>query len=164
MVDEHLQAVPVGTPGELLIGGAGVARGYLNLPELSAQKFIADPFGKNPEARLYRTGDLVRYLPDGEIAFMGRIDDQIKIRGYRIEPQEVMAVLNSNSDVKASLVIANADSSGERRLVAYIVPVPDVDLKAAALRKFLGEHLPEYMVPSTFIRLESLAAFSERQS
>jgi amino acid adenylation domain-containing protein len=156
VVDEHLQAVPTGTPGELLIGGAGVARGYLNLPELSAQKFIADPFGRNPEARLYRTGDLVRQLPDGEIAFMGRIDDQIKIRGYRIEPQEIMAVLNSNPEVKASMVVANVDASGERRLVAYVVPVQGVVLKAATLRKFLSEHLPEYMVPSMFMQLESL--------
>jgi amino acid adenylation domain-containing protein len=156
VVNEELQQVPVGTPGELLIGGAGVARGYLNLPELSAQKFIPDRFSKNPEARLYRTGDLARYLPDGQIAFIGRIDDQIKIRGYRIEPQEVMAVLNSNRDVKASLVVANADTSGEKRLVAYVVPVPDAELKAATLRKFLVEHLPEYMVPSSFIRLESL--------
>lgn len=156
VVDEHLQAVPAGTPGELLIGGAGVARGYLNLPELSAQKFIADPFSKNPEARLYRTGDLVRRLPDGEIAFMGRIDDQIKIRGYRIEPQEVMAMLDSHPDVKASMVVAHADASGERRLVAYVVAVPNAELKAATLRKFLGENLPEYMVPSMFMRLETL--------
>src|SRR5439155_1690070 len=123
IVDEHMQAVPAGTPGELLIGGAGVARGYLNLPELNTQKFIADPFSKNPEARLYRTGDLARHLPNGEIAFMGRIDDQIKIRGYRIEPEEVMAVLNSHPDVKASMVVANGPSR-ERRLVAYVVPGP----------------------------------------
>ena len=155
IVDEHMQAVPAGTPGELLIGGAGVARGYLNLPELNTQKFIADPFSKNPEARLYRTGDLARHLPNGEIAFMGRIDDQIKIRGYRIEPEEVMAVLNSHPDVKASMVVANGPSR-ERRLVAYVVPGPDVELKAATLRKFLGKHLPDYMVPSTFMRLESL--------
>ena len=156
VVDERLQPVPVGAPGELLIGGAGVARGYLNLPELNAQKFIPDSFSRNPEARLYRTGDLVRYLPDGEIAFMGRIDDQIKIRGYRIEPQEVMAALNNHPDVKASMVVANADVSGERRLVAYLVLASDVQLKTTVVRKFLGEHLPDYMVPSTFVRLERL--------
>jgi len=156
IVDEYLRPLQPGTAGELLIGGAGVARGYLNLPELTAQKFISDPFSTSPGARLYRSGDLARYLPDGEIAFMGRIDDQIKIRGHRIEPQEVTAVLNSHPDVEASVVVAQADASGEKCLVAYVVPAADVRLKAAALRNFLGEHLPDYMVPSTFVRLEGL--------
>jgi amino acid adenylation domain-containing protein len=156
IVDEHLRPVQPGTPGELLIGGAGVARGYLNLPGLTAQKFIPDPFSTRPEARLYRSGDLARYLPDGEIAFMGRIDDQIKIRGYRIEPQEITAVLISHPHVEASMVVANAEGSGEKRLVAYLVPAPDGQLKAASLRKFLRERLPDYMVPSTFVRLERL--------
>ncbi|MGC2172943.1 MAG: amino acid adenylation domain-containing protein [Candidatus Sulfotelmatobacter sp.] len=156
VVNEELQPVPLGTPGELLIGGAGVARGYLNLPELSAQKFIPDPFSQDPTARLYKTGDLVRYLPNGEIAFMGRIDDQIKIRGYRIEPQEITAVLNNHPHVEASIVVANGDGSGEKRLVAYLVPAAEGQLEAPVLRSFLGEHLPDYMVPSTFVRLEKL--------
>jgi len=156
IVDEYLNPVPVGTPGELLIGGAGVARGYLNLPELTAEKFISDPFSKSAGARLYRTGDLARYLPDGQIAFMGRLDDQIKIRGYRIEPQEITAVLDRHPEVKASLVTAKTDATGEKRLVAYVVPAADAQLRAGALRTFLGEHLPDYMVPSTFVRLEKL--------
>jgi len=156
VVNEHLEAVPVGVSGELLIGGAGVARGYLNLPELSSKKFLPDPFSTDPAARVYRTGDLVRYLPNGELAFMGRIDDQIKIRGYRIEPQEVTTVLNNYPDVEASMVVAKEETSGEKRLVAYIVPRRDVVLRAGALRNALAEHLPDYMIPSTFVQLESL--------
>ncbi len=156
VVNEHLEAVPVEVPGELLIGGPGVARGYLNLPELSSKKFLPDPFSTDPAARIYRTGDLVRYLPNGELAFMGRIDDQIKIRGYRIEPQEVTAVLNNYPDVEASMVVAQEETSGEKRLVAYIVPRRDVVLRAAALRNALAEHLPDYMIPSRFVQLESL--------
>ncbi|MGC1372044.1 MAG: non-ribosomal peptide synthetase [Candidatus Sulfotelmatobacter sp.] len=161
IVDEHQRPVPQGTAGELLIAGVSVSRGYLNLPELTSEKFIANPFRKRPvsgesEARAYRTGDLGRMLPDGQIVFMGRIDDQIKIRGYRIEPQEISAVLDRHSAVKASCVAASAENSGEKRLVAYLVLSGDVEPRAGELREFLGEHLPEYMIPSTFVRLPEL--------
>ncbi|MGH9447179.1 MAG: non-ribosomal peptide synthetase, partial [Terriglobia bacterium] len=121
IVDERLKPVSAGTPGELLIGGESVGRGYLNLPELTADKFIADTFSGNPSACLYRTGDLACFLPDGQITFLGRIDEQIKVRGYRIEPQEISAVLDRHPAVKASVVAARADASGDKRLVAYVV-------------------------------------------
>jgi amino acid adenylation domain-containing protein len=156
IVDEHLKPVPAGTPGELLIGGAGVGRGYLNLPQQTEQRFIADPFSGSPGARLYRTGDLARMLPDGQIAFMGRIDEQIKIRGYRIEPGEITSVLDRHPAVESSLVTAYSGDTGEKRLVAYIVPASNARVNAAELRKFLGKSLPDYMVPSTFVRLTSL--------
>jgi amino acid adenylation domain-containing protein len=156
VVDERLQTVPTGTPGELLIGGANVVRGYLNLPELTAQNFIPDPFSNDPKARLYRTGDLVRYLPSGEIAFMGRIDHQIKIRGYRIEPEEVTAALNDHPDVETSAVLAHIEPSGEKRLVAYVVAIGNVALSARSMRDALAEHLPDYMIPSTFVQVEQL--------
>src|SRR5579862_1452225 len=156
VVDENLRPVSAGTAGELLIGGANVARGYLHLPELTAQKFIPDPFSKDPKARLYRTGDLVRYLPNGEIAFLGRIDDQVKIRGYRIEPQEVAVAINRYPGVETSAVIARKDASNEKRLVAYVVAKKNVELSAPALREELAENLPDYMIPTAFVRLERL--------
>jgi amino acid adenylation domain-containing protein len=156
IVDEQMRPVPEGTAGELLIGGAGVARGYLNRPDLTAEKFIADCFSANAGGRLYRTGDLGRYLANGQIAFMGRMDEQIKVMGYRIEPQEITAVLDRHPDVEASLVVARAEASGDKRLVAYVVPAGNARLRAGAVREFLGEHLPEYMVPATFVRLASL--------
>src|SRR6202790_2657346 len=125
VVDQHLQRVPDGTAGELLIGGRGVGRGYLNAPELTAEKFVPDSFGGDPAARLYRTGDLGRLLPDGQIAFMGRIDDQIKVMGHRIEPNEIVTVLNRHPEIHASFVCAYADPSGNQRLVAYVVPTTD---------------------------------------
>lgn len=156
IVDEQLKAVPDGTAGELLIGGAGVGRGYLNLPELTAQKFVADPFSSTPGARLYRSGDLARILPDGQIAFMGRTDEQMKIRGYRIEPGDIAAVLGRHPAIRSSVVTTYSVDSGEKRLVAYIVPESNVRLNVAELRKFLGDCLPDYMVPSTFVKLASL--------
>jgi amino acid adenylation domain-containing protein len=156
IVDQAGKLVPERTPGELLIGGSGVARGYLNLPELTAQRFIPDPFSDDPAARVYRTGDLVRLLPDGQVAFMGRIDEQIKIRGYRIEPEEPAAVLSRHPTIRASCVSAYADDSGERRLVAYVVPVRGTRLSPSELRKFVGDYLPGYMVPSIFVQVESL--------
>jgi amino acid adenylation domain-containing protein len=156
IVDEELKPVADGLPGELLIGGAGVGRGYLNLPELTSQKFIADPFRGSSDARLYRSGDLARKLPNGQIAFMGRMDDQIKIRGYRIEPGEISAVLNRHPAISSSAVTAYADGSGEIRLAAYIVPTANATLTSAQLRTFLAESLPEYMVPTTFVKLKSM--------
>lgn len=156
IVDEELKPVADGVAGELLIGGAGVGRGYLNLPELTADKFIPDPFSGATGARLYRSGDLARKLPDGQIAFMGRMDEQIKIRGYRIEPGEITAALNRHRAISSSCVAAYAHDSGETRLAAYIVPVPNAHLASAQLRAFLGESLPDYMVPAAFVELQSI--------
>jgi acyl-CoA synthetase (AMP-forming)/AMP-acid ligase II len=156
VVDEHLQRVPNGTPGELLIGGRGVGRGYLNAPELTAEKFLPDLFGGDPDARLYRTGDLGRLLPDGQIAFMGRLDDQIKVMGHRIEPNEIVTVLNRHPEIEASFVCAYTDPSGDQRLVAYVVTTKDVRPKPGDLRSYLGSYLPSHMLPSAFVPLNSL--------
>lgn len=156
ILDEHLRQVPVGTAGELYIGGKGVARGYLNQPGLTRERFIPDPFSSTADARLYKTGDLARYLPDGQIAFMGRIDDQIKIRGYRVEPSEIITVLDRHPAVSTSYVIARGTHSAEMQLVAYIVPNPGSQPTWAELRDFLRAYLPEYMVPAVFVSLDSL--------
>jgi amino acid adenylation domain-containing protein len=156
IVDEQLRQVSPGTAGELLIGGANVGRGYLHLPELTAERFTPDPFSGLPHARLYRTGDLVRQLPNGEIAFIGRIDDQVKIRGYRIEPGEIASVLNAHPDVDASFVTARADDGGESRLVAYVVSKQSRQLRASELRQTLAEQLPDYMIPSFFVQVDLL--------
>jgi amino acid adenylation domain-containing protein len=159
VVDEHLQRVSNGTPGELLIGGRGVGRGYLNAPELTAEKFLPDLFGGDPGGRLYRTGDLGRLLPDGQIAFMGRLDDQIKVMGYRIEPNEIVSVLNRHPEIAASFVCSYTDSSsdsGDQRLVAYVVPAKDMPPKPGDLRSYLGSYLPSHMLPSAFVQLERL--------
>jgi amino acid adenylation domain-containing protein len=156
ILDEQLRQVPNGEPGELHIGGAGLAKGYLNRPELTQEKFIINPFSDEPGARLYKTGDQARLLPDGQIAFMGRIDHQIKIRGYRIEPNEIMAVLNGHPGVQASIVVAREDAPGDKRLVAYLVSVPGAQPTASSLRETLSSLLPDYMVPATFVLLEAL--------
>lgn len=156
ILDARLQPVPVGVPGELLIGGVGVARGYLNRPELSAEKFVANTISGEPGARLYKTGDRARYLPDGNIEFLGRIDDQVKIRGFRIEPGEIEAMLSRHAAVREGVVVARGDATGEKRLVAYVVPHRGRTPATADLRSFLRSKLPEYMVPSAFILLEAL--------
>jgi len=156
ILDEQLRQVPNGTPGELYIGGAGLALGYLNRPELTAERFIRHPFSDNASARLYKTGDRARMLDDGQIAFMGRTDHQIKIRGYRIEPGEVMAVLNEHPAVQTSIVVARKDTSDDNRLVAYIVKVPDAELSAGSLRDAALLQLPEYMLPATFVLVDAL--------
>jgi amino acid adenylation domain-containing protein len=156
IVDAELNPVSDGAPGELLIGGAGVGRGYLNLPELTAQKFIPDPFRRTEGARLYRSGDVARRRADGQIEFVGRSDDQIKIRGYRIEPGEITAALDRHPAIKSSYVAAYSNEAGESRLAAYIVPASNLRSDASQLREFLGEVLPDYMVPSTFVRLACL--------
>jgi amino acid adenylation domain-containing protein len=156
ILDEHLQQIPIGEPGELYIGGAGVGKGYLDRPELTAGRFIPHPFSSEPGARLYKTGDLARFLPDGRIAFMGRSDHQIKIRGYRIEPDEIVSVLNRHPAVQSSLVVAREEIPGDKRLVAYIIPVPGAHITANALRDALMIHLPDYMIPSVFVALEAL--------
>ncbi|MGB3636257.1 MAG: amino acid adenylation domain-containing protein [Rivularia sp. (in: cyanobacteria)] len=153
---EDLQFVPVGVAGELCIGGVGIARGYLNQSELTAQKFIANPYSKEPGERLYKTGDLVRYLADGNLEFLGRIDSQVKIRGFRIELSEIEVLLNQHSDVKESVVISREETIGNQRLVAYIVPEKEDIKLVQSLRKYLKEHLPEYMVPANFVMLKNL--------
>lgn len=156
IVDEELRQVADGACGELLIGGEGVGRGYLNVSNLTAQKFLPDPFTPAGDSRVYRTGDLVRRLSDGTITFLGRIDEQIKIRGYRIEPGEISAALNSQPGVEGSYVAAHADESGEPRLIAYIVINSDAILQPSQLREALAKSLPDYMVPSKFVRIASL--------
>ena len=154
ILDRNLQPVPVGIPGELHIGGPGVARGYLNHPELTAEKFVRDPFSTQPDARLYKTGDLARYLANGEIEFVGRRDFQVKIRGFRVELGEIEAALAKHAAVREALVIAREEGINNKRLVGYIVPAAGSAPDAADLRKFLKRQLPEYMVPSDFVVLE----------
>jgi acyl carrier protein len=151
-----LRPVPVGAIGELHIGGHGLARGYLNRPELTAQKFIRNPFRDEPGARIYKTGDRARYLPDGTIECLGRSDEQIKIRGFRIEPGEIESVLRRHPSISEVVVTAREDIPGERRLVAYMVRRPDGHLNHAELRALLRESLAEYMLPSTFVELTAV--------
>ncbi|UCD34813.1 MAG: amino acid adenylation domain-containing protein [Nitrospiraceae bacterium] len=154
--DPFLQPVPIGASGELYIGGAGVARGYLKRPELTVEKFIPDPFDGNTHGRLYKTGDLVRYLPDGNIEFLGRLDHQVKIRGYRIEPGEIESVLRQHSCVKETVVLAGENHRSYRELIAYIVPDKGSGISAGELRSHLSRHLPEYMIPTIFVVLDAL--------
>ncbi|MFN6568745.1 amino acid adenylation domain-containing protein, partial [Dendronalium sp. ChiSLP03b] len=157
ILDEYLQPVPIGVPGELHIGGAGLARGYLNRTELTQQKFIPNPFGgSRGEERLYKTGDLVRYLADGTIEYLGRIDNQVKIRGFRIELGEIETALSQYPHVQANCVIAREDVPGNKTLVAYIVAQKEQTPKVNELRSFLKEKLPEYMVPNAIVFLEAL--------
>jgi amino acid adenylation domain-containing protein len=156
LLDEGLNPVPVGMEGELYIGGDGLARGYLNRPELTAERFIPDPFSKTPGARLYKTGDLVRYLADGRIEFLGRIDHQVKVRGFRVELGEIEAALGEHPAVRQTVVMAREDVPGEKRLAAYIVLHPGAIPTVNELRRFLMERLPEYMVPSAFMFLDAL--------
>jgi len=157
ILNGYLQPVPVGVAGELFIGGAGVARGYLNRPELTAERFIADPFSSEPTARLYKTGDLARYLVNGTIEYIGRIDDQVKIRGFRIELGEVEAVLNQHATVRDAAVMLREDEPGDKRLVSYVVPAQnEVTPVFSELRGFLSEKLPEYMVPSAYVVVDEI--------
>ena len=156
ILDSKLQPVPVGNPGELYIGGDGLARGYLNRPELTEEKFIPNPFEELGGSSLYKTGDLARFLPDGNIEFIGRVDNQVKIRGFRIELGEIEALLSQHSDVQQAIVIAREDIPGDKRLVAYIVPKQKVDLSVTTIKRFLQEKLPHYMMPAVFVILDSL--------
>jgi aspartate racemase len=145
--------MPVGSPGELHIGGVGLALGYLNHPERTAAKFIADPFSDDPEARLYKTGDMVRRLPDGNLEFIGRIDFQVKIRGFRVELGEIEAVLEKHPSVMQAVVIAR-EANGGKQLAAYVIAAPGA--APGELRDYLKKQLPEYMVPADFVFVESL--------
>jgi thioesterase domain-containing protein/acyl carrier protein len=155
VLDDRLMPVPVGIAGKLHIGGSGVARGYVGLTELTAEKFIPDPFGKTAEARLYRTGDLARYDSQGNLHFLGRNDSQIKLRGFRIELAEIEAALGAHASVQQAIVLLREDIPGDKRLVAYIVPSRTRSLDTAELLRELRQALPEYMVPSAIVLLDS---------
>ncbi len=156
VVDRVGEPVPVGVPGELLLGGVRLARGYHRRPALTAERFVPDPFGDQPGARLYRTGDLVRLLPDGTIEFLGRIDQQVKLRGFRIELGEIEAVLARHPGIRAVAVVVHEAAPGDRRLAAYPVPTGDRPPDPAELRAFVAERLPDYMVPSSWTPLDDL--------
>jgi amino acid adenylation domain-containing protein len=160
ILNADVQPVPVGVAGELYIGGEGVAKGYLRRPELTAEKFVADPFGRpvdaRPVARLYRTGDLVRYLPDGNVQYLGRTDFQVKIRGFRIELGEIESALTQHPAVQQAVVAAREDSPGDKRLVGYIVAKPGSHLNITEARAHLKQSLPDYMLPAALVELESL--------
>ena len=155
VLDASLKPVPVGVTGELFIGGVQLARGYLKRPELTAEKFIPDPFSNAVGARLYRTGDLARFMPDGNIEFLGRIDHQVKIRGFRIELGDIEAALAEHPEVREVVVVAREDKPGDKRLVTYLVADPQ-RVTAQALREHLRGRLPEYMTPSAFVMLDAL--------
>ncbi|MBD0390025.1 MAG: amino acid adenylation domain-containing protein, partial [Nostoc sp. C3-bin3] len=154
ILDANLQPVPIGVMGELYIGGKGLARGYHNRPDLTTEKFIHNIFSQKSQARLYKTGDLVRYLPDGNIEFLGRIDNQVKIRGFRIELGEIEALLSQHPAVSETVVVVREDIPGNKRLVAYIVA--NGILQSSDIRNFLKDKLPDYMIPSAFVQLDVL--------
>jgi amino acid adenylation domain-containing protein len=154
IVDRYLRPVPVGVPGELCMSGAGLTDGYFNQPNQTAERFVPNPFSTDKTSRLYRTGDLARFLPDGNIEFLGRIDHQVKIRGFRVEPAEVEAVLGKLPNIKQAVVVPEDNSAGEKLLAAYVVPSGAV--QSSDIYALLRQKLPEYMVPSRMLLLESL--------
>ncbi|MEH2238964.1 non-ribosomal peptide synthetase [Nostoc sp.] len=156
LLDSHLQPVPISVIGEVYISGDGLARGYLNQAALTSEKFIPNPFSDRPGIRLYKTGDLACYLSDGNIEFLGRLDQQVKIRGYRIELGEIEAVLGQHPEVGEVVVIAQKDKLQDMRLVAYLVPNQQASVLISELRRYLLDHLPEYMVPSAFVLLKEM--------
>src|SRR5262249_19437620 len=154
VLDGSGEPAPLGAAGELYVGGAGIARGYLSRPELTAERFVPDRFSRDPGARMYKSGDLGRWRADGTLEYLGRNDQQVKIRGYRIELGEIEAALASHSGVQQAVVLAREDEPGEKRLVAYVVSA--TSSSAEQLRAHLQPRLPEHMVPAAFVLLESL--------
>lgn len=153
LLDANMHPVPVGVPGELHLGGDGLARGYLKRPDLTAEKFVPNPFRAAPSARLYKTGDLARFLPDGNVEYIGRMDRQVKVRGYRIELGEIQAVLDQYAGVRESTVIVREDQPGDKRIVAYLVPKEGQSPTPSELREHLRQKLPDYMIPSAFVSM-----------
>ncbi len=156
VLDAHRQPVPTGVAGEIYVGGAGVGRGYRNLPELTGACFLADPFHGEGQARMYKTGDLGRWLANGSLEYLGRSDDQVKLRGFRVELGEIGASLARCDGVREAAVLAREDAPGEQRLVAYYVAEPGAAVEASALRRHMQAQLPEHMVPAAYVRLEHL--------
>lgn len=156
ILDQDRQPVAVGSEGELYIGGEGLARGYFERPELTSEKFVSDPFSDRPQARMYRSGDLVRSREDGNVEYLGRLDHQIKIRGFRIELGEIEAVLDQHSDVLRSVVVAQEESCGDKRLIAYVVMNTESEASAAQLREHARKQLPDYMIPAAIVQLATL--------
>jgi len=154
ILGRHMEPLPVGVAGEICIGGTGLAQGYLNQPQQTVERFVPNPFSHDPEARLYRTGDLARFLPDGNLEFLGRIDQQVKIRGFRVEPAEIEAVMKRFPLVHQAAIVAYDDKAGEKRLAAYLVSGGKI--RAEEVRAFLAQELPEYMLPSAFVQVDSL--------
>jgi acyl-coenzyme A synthetase/AMP-(fatty) acid ligase/acyl carrier protein len=156
VLDPFLQLAPPGIAGELCVGGSGLARGYLGRPDLTAERFVPDPWAAEPGSRLYRTGDLARFLPAGDLEFQGRVDDQVKIRGFRVELREIEAVLGGHPLVSTAVVTAREDAPGDRRLAAYVVPRNGTPPGVSELRSFAAASLPDYMVPAAFVVLDAL--------
>lgn len=163
ILDKYRQPVPIGVPGELYIGGTGVTRGYLERPELTAERFVSDPFNDENGARLYRTGDLVRYRADGNIEYLNRLDNQVKVRGYRIELGEIEAVLAKHEGIKQTVVIVREDQSGDQRLIAYYIAEPNHSVTVSEIRKYLRNELPDYMIPQHFVELEAFPMTPNRK-
>src|SRR5205807_5863268 len=156
IVDKNLQPAPIGVPGEIYIGGDGLARGYLHRPDLTAERFIPHPFSTEPNARLYKTGDLARYRPDGSLEFLGRLDQQVKLRGYRIELGEIEALLSQHPAVRECLVLVREEGTDDKRLVAYVLPAEaEARPPVSELRTHLQAKLPEYMVPAAFVEVQA---------
>jgi amino acid adenylation domain-containing protein len=156
VLDAANNPTPIGVPGELVIGGDGLARGYFDRPDLTAEKFLPDPFATEPNARMYRTGDVARYLSDGRLQFYGRVDHQVKVRGFRIELGEIETVLGRHSAIKQNVVIVREDQPGNKQLVAYLVSNTGETIKSSELRDYLKPHLPNYMIPSVFVTIDEM--------